>query len=220
MFSEYAWNSCLQIFEQAKNLPFNVELKNGTLAPEKFKFYMEQDSLYLIDFARVLALAASKAKDPAHVIELIKLAEGAILCERNLHKDYLGLFDANLSGVKKSLACFAYTNFLLSVAGTGSLVEILAATLPCFWYYRELGVYIHKNSSKTNPYSKWIETYGSEDFRDITNKIIKLTNELSEGINLSSPLGKNMLDLFRTSSELEVLFWSDAYIQSGFNFIP
>lgn len=41
---------------------FTMKLGDGTLEPERFKFYMIQDYLYLIHFARANALAGYKAK--------------------------------------------------------------------------------------------------------------------------------------------------------------
>jgi len=211
VFSKHAWDSCSEIFAKAKELPFNTELKNGTLPLEKFKFYMEQDSLYLIDFARVLAFAAGKSENPEHVIELIKFAEGAIVCERDLHNYYFETFKVNFKNLKKSKSCSAYTDYLLQTAKNASMVEILAAVLPCFWYYRDLGIYIYKNSHKDNPYIKWIETYSSHDFSNATDKMIKLVDNVSAHIDPSSSLGKRILFLFKRSAELEVDFWNDAY---------
>jgi hypothetical protein len=40
--------------------PFNQELAQGTLALEKFIFYLNQDALYLADFSKTLALTATR----------------------------------------------------------------------------------------------------------------------------------------------------------------
>lgn len=211
MISKHAWHSCSEIFAKAKQLPFNTELKNGTLPIEKFKFYMEQDSLYLIDFARVLAFAAGKAENPEHIIALLKFAESAIVCESDLHNYYFETFKVNFKNLKKSKACSAYTDFLLHTAKNAPVVEILAAVLPCFWYYRDLGLYIHENSHKNNPYIKWIETYSSEDFNDATDRMIKLVDDVSADVDPNSSLGKRILLLFKKSAEFEIEFWNDAY---------
>ena len=43
------------------NHPFVQGIGRGDLDPERFKFYITQDYAYLIDYARVLALAAARA---------------------------------------------------------------------------------------------------------------------------------------------------------------
>ena len=51
-FSESAWGAIEPIYKSILEHPFNQELTQGTLAKERFQFYMKQDSLYLVDFAR------------------------------------------------------------------------------------------------------------------------------------------------------------------------
>ena len=65
-FSESAWSAIDPIYQSILEHPFNQELAKGTLTKKRFQFYMKQDSLYLIDFARALAIAASW-KTPAKV---------------------------------------------------------------------------------------------------------------------------------------------------------
>ena len=59
--SEKAWSLSKSVIQAIKNHPFNQELMKGTLARDKFAYYIEQDTLYLQDFARCHALLASKA---------------------------------------------------------------------------------------------------------------------------------------------------------------
>ena len=58
-FSKTAWNAIEYTYKSILEHPFNRELTEGTLETEKFQFYMKQDSLYLVDFARALAMTAS-----------------------------------------------------------------------------------------------------------------------------------------------------------------
>jgi len=43
--------------------PFLRELAAGTLPLEKFRFFLEQDNFFLVDYGRCLALGASKSRD-------------------------------------------------------------------------------------------------------------------------------------------------------------
>ena len=66
-------------------LPFNQELANGTLPLEKFTFYLAQDALYLVNFAKAQALTAGRLPH-SHQTELfIQFAMDAIKAERELH---------------------------------------------------------------------------------------------------------------------------------------
>ena len=54
--------------------PFVRGIADGTLDREKFRYYMIQDYLYLIDYAKVFAVGVSKAKDG----EAMKLFAGYV----------------------------------------------------------------------------------------------------------------------------------------------
>ena len=52
------------VWEDGYNQPFLRELGAGTLAQERFAFYLLQDYRYLADYAKVHALALTKTRDP------------------------------------------------------------------------------------------------------------------------------------------------------------
>ena len=51
-----------KVWEDGYNHPFVQELGAGTLDREKFKFYLLQDYLYLLQYAKVFAIAAVKSE--------------------------------------------------------------------------------------------------------------------------------------------------------------
>lgn len=207
-FSEAAWKSIASIYAAIIQHPFNQELAQGALAKEKFQFYMKQDSLYLIDFARALAIAASKATTPEDEVLLLDFSKGAILAERGLHEYYFDLYGIKLD-IDKAPGCFSYTNFLIAAATHKTYEEAMGALLPCFWIYREVGMHIHNNSVKDNPYHKWIETYSGEEFQKIVQDAIDLTDRVAEGAG--EALIEKMRHAFILSTRLEWMFWDSAY---------
>lgn len=44
-FSEEAWQAVAALRATIHRLPFNAELAAGTLAPERFRFYILQDAI-------------------------------------------------------------------------------------------------------------------------------------------------------------------------------
>ena len=207
-FSESAWGAIESIYKSILEHPFNQELTQGTLAKERFQFYMKQDSLYLVDFARALAIAASRATDPDDLVLLLDFSKGAIIAERGLHEFYFDFYGIKLD-VEKAPGCFTYTNFLISTAEHGRYEESLAALLPCFWIYQEVGLHIHKNSTTKNPYQKWINMYSGEEFQSVVKNAIALTDRIAKDVN-DKQLQK-MKEAFITSTRLEWLFWDSAY---------
>ncbi len=91
-FSDEAWQDTAVLRAAIHRSPFNTELATGTLRPERFRFYITQDALYLCEYARVLALAAAKAPDAATVKWLSGAAAEAIAVEQALHGRYLAEF--------------------------------------------------------------------------------------------------------------------------------
>src|SRR5713226_9798205 len=61
--------------------PFLRELASGKLPLEKFRFFIEQDLLYLPDFARCMALGAAKSQTAAELEFFTKELDGTISLE-------------------------------------------------------------------------------------------------------------------------------------------
>jgi len=207
-FSKSAWTAIEPIYQSILEHPFNRELAEGTLAKETFQFYMKQDSLYLVDFARALAIAASRATTPDDLVLLVDFSKGAIIAERGLHEFYFDFYGIRLD-VEKAPGCFTYTHFLISSATNASYEESIAALLPCFWIYQEVGQHIHKNAVAGNPYQKWIDTYAGEEFQEVVQNAIQLTDRVAEDANVKQL--KKMQEAFILSTRLEWIFWDSAY---------
>ena len=62
-FTDRLLEKTLPIWRQNHSHPFVQGIGDGTLDPDKFRFYMVQDYLYLIDYSKVFAIGAVKADD-------------------------------------------------------------------------------------------------------------------------------------------------------------
>nr|BCW99981.1 MAG: aminopyrimidine aminohydrolase [Bacteroidota bacterium] len=208
-FTEVLWREISPIYEAILAHPFNQELMRGTLDRERFLFYLQQDALYLADFGRALALMAARARRTEEVLQFVQFAEGAVRVERALHEAYFQEFGLSTPTRVQAPACFAYTNFLLATVSCRSFEEGMAALLPCFWIYREVGRYIYRHASAGNPYQRWIDTYASEEFSVWVDRAIALTERCSES---TSEEGRALMrEAFVLSSRLEWMFWDSAY---------
>lgn len=188
--------------------PFNVELMQGTLDIEKFRFYIFQDSLYLNSFGKALAITAGRA-DNSMMNDFLKFASDSILVEKLLHENYFKLFKLNTHDYQQSPACFMYSNYLLNICSLCSFEEAVAALLPCFWIYREVGNDISKKAERTNPYINWIDTYSGKEFTDAVDRMLSITDELASSAS-EKLLGK-MEEKYIRAVKLEYLFWDSAY---------
>jgi thiaminase/transcriptional activator TenA len=207
-FTEQLWNTALPVYEKIRTHPFNQELKTGTLPVETFKFYIYQDSLYLADFAKALAVAGTRSSTSAELLAFLQFAQNAILVERALHESYFSEYNiAFTSG--KAPGCFAYTNYLLATSTFESYEVAVAALLPCFWIYKQVGDYIYANQTSPNPYQNWIDAYAGEEFAVAVNNALSICDRLAE--QASESVRNRMTEAYLTSSRLEYIFWDSAY---------
>jgi thiaminase/transcriptional activator TenA len=207
-FTAELWDAAAPVYDAILRLPFNVELAGGTLDRDRFRFYIFQDSLYLADFARALAVTGARLDAADDVLAYVRFAEGAIVVERALHESYFAEFGVP-EGLEQSPACSFYTNFLLATASHRSVEEAVAALLPCFWIYREVGNAIHARAAADNPYRRWIDTYAGESFSASVDRAIASTDQVAA--RASAPARARMRDAYLTSSRLEWLFWDSAH---------
>ena len=193
-------------------MPFNRALSDGTLPREAFRHYLIQDAHYLEGFARALALAATRAPDADGVRQLAQSAAGAIAVERQLHEQYLGLYGVSaesFAATPPTPVCEHYVSFLVATAATRGVAEAMAALLPCFWVYRDVGRAIHAEAGADNPYRAWIDTYAGEDFDAAVEAACALADRLAESAGAAER--KRMHAAFAKCTLLEWMFWDSAW---------
>ncbi|HTV45451.1 MAG TPA: thiaminase II [Stellaceae bacterium] len=211
-FSEEAWQRVTALRSAIHALPFNVELAAGTLARDRFQHYITQDALYLSEFSRALAIAAAKAPDTATLQVFAQSALGAVAVETALHERYLaefGIDPAGLAAAEPAPDCLAYTSFLLATAHQQPSEVLVAALLPCFWIYWDVGCAIAAASAPGNPYRAWIDTYADPQFGEAVNRVIAIADQAADAASPS--LRTRMLAAFSRATQYEWLFWDGAY---------
>lgn len=209
-YSSELWNTADDVYQKILAHPFNQELMKGSLSADPFKFYINQDALYLQDFGRALAQLGARSHQADKLQQFSKFAEGTVIVERELHNHYFEKFGIQNSQVK-SPTCTLYTSFLLNKAALDSYEVGMAALLPCFWIYREVGNHIYANANEDNPYQAWIDTYAGEEFSQLVDQAISITDEVADAASPSVKEG--MKDAFLYSTKLEWMFWDSAYQQ-------
>jgi thiaminase/transcriptional activator TenA len=208
-WSDKSWKIIKPIYDSILEMPFIIELMNGNLDKEKFKFYMQQDSKYLEHFGKTLSLLASKSYDVKEVISLIHFAETALIAERELHEFYFKDFDIIPSDVIEPVI-HHYTSHIKATSSFESVEIGMASVLPCFWIYKKVGEYIYGNQKiKNNPYQKWIDTYAGDEFDLVVKEAITICDNFA--LNSSIKIQTRMTEVFITSARLEFEFWDSSY---------
>ena len=202
-----------RVWRAIENHAFLRELHAGSLPMNRFTYFILQDYVYLLDFAQVLCQGGAKSPDLETLELFARHALGAVEVERSFHASFgktLGLSRKELDAVPKGPITQAYISHLQSVARSGSLGELVAAVLPCYWIYGEVGRRLNKGRPrKPKIYRDWIETYAGEAFWRPVREQIQLMDRL--GASASSREKKVMAGNFVLSSRYEFMFWEQAY---------
>jgi thiaminase/transcriptional activator TenA len=198
------------IWEAEAAHPFVRGIGDGSLDVEKFKFYIAQDYVFLVEFVRVLAMAAAKAPDLDTLQRFTALQHATLVTEMELHRGYcarFGISAAELAATRPAPTTHAYTRHLLSVAATGTVAEIEAALLPCQWGYAELGAALAKAGEPAHAplYAEWIRMYASPEYQELAAGMCTLMDELATRAGTDER--RRMEAHFLTSSRYEWMFW-------------
>jgi thiaminase (transcriptional activator TenA) len=207
-FTDELWKSIEPIYAAILRHPFLRGLTDGSLPRESFKFYAVQDALYLREFARALSLAGAKAPKDDWIIMFNEHAAGALKVERSLHEGFFqefGLSPQAVASTPMAPTNLAYTSYLLAVAYGSPFHEALAALLPCYWIYWEVGKELERTGSADPLYKRWIGTYASEEFGSVVRDVLAAADHVAEG--LRAPEREAMKRHFVATSRYEWMFW-------------
>ncbi|WP_043436505.1 bifunctional hydroxymethylpyrimidine kinase/phosphomethylpyrimidine kinase [Arthrobacter sp. I3] len=188
-------------------LDFVRGLADGTLPEHEFAYYLAQDAIYLNGYSRVLARAAAIAPSEAEQLFWARSAQTCLEVESELHRSWLSTRPtaSTLGPVTKS-----YVDHLLAASVSGSYGVLVAAALPCFWLYAEVGSTLHREflaggAPGEHPYAGWLRTYADEDFAAATRQAIAYTDTAAGRASESER--EAMALAFRQSSRYEVDFF-------------
>ncbi|QIW95689.1 hypothetical protein AMS68_001207 [Peltaster fructicola] len=194
---------------------FTRKLGDGSLDPERFKYYMIQDYLYLIQFARANALAGYKAKTLDDIAGAARIVTH-IRHEINLHigecKQF-GLTQQDMEAYDESQACTAYTRYVLDIGQSEDWLALQIALLPCLLGYGMIAARLHHLQitdppAQPNRYLTWINNYVAEDYvaavrtgRDLIEK---------HAIHQSPKRIEELVKIFIHATKMETGFWQMA----------
>src|ERR1700759_5630850 len=180
-FCDRAWQRVTELRSAIHALPFNRELAAGTPDQARFQFYITQDALYLDQYARILLMAGARGPDGATLRLFGPCALEAVAVEQVLHEQCLTQFGADTSASEPSPDCLGYTSFLLDAPYREPWEVLMAAVLPCFWIYWDVGNAIAREASAENRYRAWIDTYSDAAFGDAVRAVIAATDVAAAG---------------------------------------
>ena len=200
------------IFHAIIKHDFVIDLMQATLDKDIFGFYVNQDSLYLSEYKKSLVTVGTKCHRHEETQFFYESATGIIVVEDVLHKEFL---EEKYKNPTPSPTCELYNSYVSRVVNNESVEVGIAAVLPCFTIYKEVGDFILKMQGNrgSNPYQSWIDTYASEEFAVAVQQAIDIANTYARTASPEN-LAK-MEEAFIKTSKLEYMFWDSAYQKEG-----
>ena len=206
------WAAMQDLFTRILAHPFIAGLTDGSLSRDAFSYYVIQDSHYLVDYARALALVGAKAPDEQGIAMFAAHARGAIEVERSLHAGFfrdMGITADTVRATPVMPTTLAYTSYLLRSCHQGSFAVCLASVLPCYWIYAEVGTALLTRLSPDPLYARWIAAYGGEEFAKIVADVLALVDRVGEGAGAAEQAA--MREHVIATSRYEWMFWDAAW---------
>lgn len=212
-FSEQAWAATAEIRDRIDRLPLLTELADGSLEPHRFVEYLVQDDFYLRGYTRALAMLATRAPSPSEAGFWAASASGAVAAEVEMHASLLAdpvMADAAHASVA-SPTTRGYVNMLQTMTAYESYAVGVAAVLPCFWVYADVGQRLAANATlpKDHAYAPWVAAYDDAAFRDATTQAIAIMDAAAEGADDATR--EAMLTAFVDATWYEEQFWAKSY---------
>ncbi len=215
IFSERLYRLAEPLWQAQHQHPFVRGIGDGTLALERFAYWVRQDYLFLIDYARLFTVAAARTLNLELMTRFVDLAHATLHTEMELHRRYaaqFGILREELERERPAPATAAYVNFLLRTATLGSFGELVAALLPCMWGFYDVGLRLAAQPAPTDTrYAEWIAMYSSAEFGELTQwcrEVVDLT-----AVDVSEAERQRMEEAFLASSRYELQFWEAAWQQ-------
>src|ERR1700759_2255473 len=213
-WSAQLWQAIEPTFAAILAHPFVTGLVDGRLETAAFAHYVAQDVHYLRDYARALSIVSAKAPTLTDTAMFARHAAEVFDVELALHSALLpeiGLDAADLDESPVAPTTRAYTSYLLATAYSGSFADGLAAVLPCYWIYAEVGKSLAARGSVDSRYQRWIDSYGGDDFAEPVAEVLELTDRV--GPTLTPEEEAVAKGHFVTTARYEWMFFDAGYRQ-------
>lgn len=197
--------------------PFIQGIADGTLDRARFQYYMIQDYLYLIDYAKVFALGVAKAQDEVTMRLFAAYVHQILDVEMEIHRNYmqrLGISPQAVTQTPVALDNLSYTAYMLKIAYEEGAAEIAAAILSCAVSYEQIAqtiVTANPEAIQHPFYGEWISGYANEAYSRANQDLIRLTERLTAGF--PEDRMRKLEEIFLCCSRYELAFWDMAWEQ-------
>ncbi|MFI3333610.1 MAG: thiamine phosphate synthase [Rikenellaceae bacterium] len=208
-WSEVVRRASEELYAKILAHPFNVDMMSGELSEERFRRYIEQDVIYIGNYAEEMLTIVDMLPESRYIELFKRFAIEGMEAEKTLHA-MLGEMLGGVRDVDSSEITQQYMAHTRQWVDTKDLELSMAAILPCIWIYSLVGRHLYEHSRlEENPYRDWVETYSSDMMLEGVALSVELTDMLAERSSQSRRAA--MRREFVKAVWYEWAFWDYAY---------
>ncbi|KAK6511279.1 hypothetical protein TWF481_000200 [Arthrobotrys musiformis] len=207
----------INIWNDYVNHEFVKRIASGALTPDEFVWYLKQDYLFLVQFARAKALSAFKGTTLQQIRESANSLVGSIR-ETALHIKYCGQFipgitEKDLQATPEEPATVAYTRYILDVGSNGDTAALMVSLMSCSVGYQVAARNRENEDSSVrteqgNVYWNWVEEYAGEKYAEDIQGQRDALEEIAVGFGVAQV--EELVEIFRKVTEMERNFFTAA----------
>ncbi len=190
------------LWDAIRQHPVVQGISTGSLPPEKFDFWVEQDCHYVAGARRFLCVLLARANDQDTIERLghslIALGEEMDAFRRHARERGFTI------GPEPAPTTEAYVNFLINSAVNSfevGFAVLFAEERACFDVWR----FIRSTAKANHPYRPWIERWTSPEFASYVSWIEATLNRQVDGWPTTAL--QPLRNAFRLAARYEYLFW-------------
>lgn len=214
-FIDYLYEQTKDIWQDLYNHPFIEGLISGDLEISRFKYYLEEDYIYLWDHVKIFAIGLTKTDNKDIIRKFAYLINNCMENEMAIHRGVMKDFDIDIREIENrqaNLTNLSYSNYRISQSQLGGYEEILMVLMACDLGY----VNIFRHIDEVNPQAKNHEIYG----KFITGYLDPVYLSYVDGtVDEINELGKDMtkekkdalIEIFKNCLTYELKFWDMVY---------
>lgn len=199
------------LWDQAAEKPFVVEMAKGTLDEYRYRFYMIQDYLYLLDYIQMLECMRAYTDDLAlkgFIGLTIEETRGETLRVHVPNMRKLGITDEEVDRCPKAPVIIAYVEYMRGRLREDGVLASLTALLQCSWAYAYIAqrvVEAYGSELPASPYKDWFDGYTCVEYLEANQQWIDLLDE--KACSVQDGEAQKLCAIFRTCAVYENRLW-------------
>ncbi len=192
------------------NHPFVKGLADGSLSEERFVYYIGQNIHYLMAYQKSLRALSRRMEDPNHRKRFEDWADETAATEQYT-RDVYASFSPRIPDILiVAPTTQLYMGWEAQATAFLPVHEAVAAMLPCFWSYGEVGRFVAKTKkTQGNRYADWIAGYGDPAYEKTVAEAMGIGSDVARDLTPSERFA--MTAAFLRSNRLEWMFWDAAW---------